>query len=257
MIATTHRAVTRRAIKEQLLNNLWTIVGVALVIPLTIALRWITKGWVRFEVNGFEVFPKVFVENLPWIPTGTVVVATVVAFAAGIVSIVNAATARAYLGAGMSRGSIFRVNLWTWLASALSMALLVALAMVVHSIATGDFSGNLEGDLAQRVGLDVAFEPMDGILWFAPLLMFLVMVYAHAAGYFVSMLFVRLPWWIPVGLAAIALVVLPLLTGFDGRLGHFLTLSDPILSFAIQCLFDTAVFVGISWLLLRRLPIRR
>ena len=258
MIATaTYRTLTGRAVKEQLLNNLWTIVGVALVIPIVIALRWLTRGWVRFEINGFEILPQTIDTSLPWIPAAIVVVGAVVASAAGIVSIVNAATARTYLGAGMSRGSIFRVNLWAWLASALSMALLVALAVVGHSIATGDFSGNLPGDLAQRLGLDVAFEPMDGILWFAPLLMFLVMGYAHAAGYVVSMLFVRLPWWIPVGFAAILLVVLPLLTGFDGWFDRFLTLSDPILSFAVQCLFDTAVFIGISWLLLRRLPIRR
>ncbi len=262
MTTVSYRALTKQSIKEQLLNNLWTILGVVMVAPILALLQWLLGNSINFEVNGFTFLDGITRGTVPWIPAGSIVVGAIVAFSAWIISITNAATARTYLGAGMSRRAIFLMNLWVWLASALFMALLAALAMLGHFISTGDFSGDLSIDLTAAEGVNRTFEATPGILWFAPAVMFLAMVYAHAAGYFVSMLFVRLPWWIPVCVATFLVIVLPLIFGVDGDLfawwyNRFLEFSNPMLTFTAQTLFDSVIFVGLSWLMLRRLPIRR
>ena len=260
MNSVSYRTLTKHAVKEQLLNNLWTIVGVLAIAPIIGLVQWILGDSVIFEINGFRILDEIAKGTLPAIPVAGAAIGAITAFAAWIISIINAATARTYLGAGMSRGAIFRMNLVVWLASALFMALLATLAMFGHFIATGDFSGDLIVTLPAQIG--AAFEAMPGILWFAPAIVFLVMLYAHAAGYFVSIIFVRLPWWIPVGALITVVIAVPLLFGVDDPFllwwsGSFLKFSDPMASFAAQTVFDTAIFVALSWLALRRLPLRR
>lgn len=256
----SHRTMTKLAIKNQLLTNLWTILTVIVVVPLLSLIQGILNASFRIEINGVQIIDEAFNGTLPWLPAGALAIGIIVAFVAFIVSITSAATARTYLGAGMSRRSIFRMNLCVWLASALSMALFTCLALIAYFAVTGDFSGNINLDLPENIS--APFGTPTGTLWFTPLVVFFIMLYAHATGYFFSMLFVRLPWWIPVAVLVVATIVNSWLDNIDGIFpigweGSFLSFSNFMVTLFAQLLFWITVYTAASWLLLRRLPLRR
>lgn len=254
----SYRKVTFSAIKEQLLSNALAIVITLSVYPVLLLLRWLLGAKILVEVNGFEILNSIVAGEFVWIaPTGLIVI-MMTAFVAWITSIVNAATARTYLGAGMSRRAILAMNMKVWLASAVSMALVATMALLAHFIVIGDFSGDVVVTLPEGLGFSVNMPA--GILWWAPLATFLLMIYAHCAGYFISLLFVRLPWWIPAGILFILLVLAPTLFGFgidvfDWK--NFLVFSHPMATFTAQTSVEIVIFTVLNWLLIRRLPIRR
>ena len=254
----SYRKITLSAVKEQLLGNFWAIVITLSVGPILMFIQWLIGARMNFSINGFDILDNIIAGEFTWIaPTGLVVI-LMTAFVAWIASIVNAATARTYLGAGMSRRAILAMNMKVWLASALSMTVVATVALLAHFIAIGDFSGNIAVRLPEDFTLP--FDIPAGILWWAPLATFLLMFYAHSAGYFVALLFVRLPWWIPAGILFILLVLAPTLLGFGIDVfdwNDFLVFSHPMATFAAQTTVEIIIFTVLNWLLIRRLPIRR
>ncbi len=258
MTSVSYRKVTFSAIKEQVLGNFWAILITLSVYPVLLLLRWLLGANFIFEVNGFDILDKIVAGEFVWIaPTGLIVI-LMTAFVAWITSIVHAATARTYLGAGMSRHAILTMNMKVWLASALSMTLVATVALLAHFIIIGNFSGDVVVSLPE--GWDFSVNMPAGILWWAPLATFLLMLYAHSTGYFISLLFVRLPWWIPAGILFVLLVLAPILLGFGIDVfdwNDFLVFSHPMATFGAQTSLEIVIFTALNWLLIRRLPIRR
>ncbi|MFT3944948.1 MAG: hypothetical protein QM705_14150 [Ancrocorticia sp.] len=254
----SYRKVTRSAIKEQLLSNVWSIVITLSVYPILLLLRWLLGTNFIFEVNGSDILDKISAGQFVWIaPVGFVVI-FITAFVAWITSIVSGATARTYLGAGMSRRAILTMNMKVWLASAAFMTLVATVALLAHFIIIGDFSGNVAPQIPE--GIDIPFTFPGTVLWWAPLATFLLMLYAHSAGYFIALVFVRLPWWIPVGIFVIIAVIGPALFGFGINVfdwKDFLVFSHPMATFVAQTSLEIVILTALNWLLISRLPIRR
>lgn len=163
----SYRKITLSAVKEQLLGNFWAIVITLSVGPILMFVQWLIGARMNFSINGFDILDNIIAGEFTWIaPTGLVVI-LMTAFVAWIASIVNAATARTYLGAGMSRRAILAMNMKVWLASALSMTVVATVALLAHFIAIGDFSGNIAVRLPEDFTLP--FDIPAGILWWAPL----------------------------------------------------------------------------------------
>ncbi len=254
----SYRKVTRSAIKEQLLGNALAIVITLSVYPALMLVQWLVGARMDFSINGFHILDSIATGKFVWIAPLGLVVIIMTAFVAWIASIVNGATARAYLGAGMSRRAILTMNIKVWLASALSMTLVATVALFAHFALIGDFSGNLDVRLPENITLPI--DVPSGILWWAPLATFLLMLYSHCAGYFVAMVFVRLPWWIPVGVMVITSFLIPTLYGFDINVfgwNDFLVFPHPMATFGAEMTIDIIIFTVLNWLLIRRLPIRR
>lgn len=254
----SYRKITLAAIKEQLLGNLWSIVITLAVGPVLLLVQWVVGARMEFSINGFDILNNLIAGKFIWIaPTGFVVI-VMTAFVAWIASIVNGATARTYLGAGMSRRAILTMNMKVWLASALSMTVVAAVALLTYFIAIGDFSGDVAVKLPEHLVLP--FDIPGGILWWAPLATFLLMIQAHCAGYFVALVFVRLPWWIPVGVMVISSMLAPALFGFEINIfdwNNVLEFSHPMATLGAHATVNIILFGALNWLLIRRLPIRR
>ncbi len=258
MTSVSYRKVTLSAIKDQLLSNALAIVITLSVYPFLRLLRWLLGANFIFDVEGFDILAPLATGRFTWIAPVGLIVIVMTAFVAWITSIVHAATARTYLGAGMSRRAILTMNIKVWLASALSMTLVATMTLLAHFIVIGDFSGDFIVSLPAE--WDFSVNMPAGILWWAPLATFLLMLYAHCKGYFMSMVFVRFPWWIPVGILVLIAVVGPTLFGFGINVfdwNNFLVFSHPMATFGAQTSLEIVIFTALSWLLICRLPIRR
>ncbi|MGO3083736.1 hypothetical protein [Ancrocorticia populi] len=246
--------MTKRLIKEHLINNVWTvgtIVGFSLIFLLLRAV--LGDRFILDLVIADRDIIKVAESSafLTFIGICAVVLVTLL-FVSYVTGIVYAATTRTYLGAGVARRSYLKSLLAAWGTSAVSVALGSVLVAVIAGIWKSDFSGTLT----------VADYTVQGLLWYVPIAGLAAVFLANAVGFLTGLVFVRFPWWIGVGAILLYVLIDSWTNGWISSWGGFLdwhvgTGGSQLWKHVLAGGVQSVVVIGISWALLRRLSIRR
>lgn len=253
------------------------------------AIAIVTVGWISIFVTeavkgtsfsdmGIVVSPLISIngKSATWllIVGLFIVISLVTSF---VTAITNASLTRTYLGAGLPRKSTLATFASSWIIGALAAAVgLLIIALITMAI-YGDFSGTLFlKDAAAPDGQDVkTILGFSGsvvtslaapqVLWFAPIAFFAGLLTAAFSGYAIAIVFVRFPWWLPIGVAVVVQVVVSTLSKWMEfpAIDRFpLASTDSLAGNLLVSLGWTLLgwlIVGsvLAFISLRRLPIRR
>lgn len=259
------RPLNRRILRKHLIVD-GVVAGVAVVIASLVTAfvfwaakrlhRWLPETDVHIDGHAFSI------DSLPEAVTSngrTVAILFVGVIATGALILtacvhgcLGAATVRTYLGAGLTRREFFGMHIRASLSNTAAVASFGLAAVLLQAAVAGDASGRLT----------LTHTEQTASSWILLLAAITSSLGAYWLGFTVVSLFVRFPWYIPAaGLLALSMVeglVRLFRYGAYDATKPFASNSMRMIALdGAEALAWTAAGVVVSWLLIRRLPIRR
>jgi membrane protein len=255
-----------RPLNTRILRKPLTVAGVAVVIASLVTAfvfwaakrlhRWLPETDVHIDGHAFSI------DSLPEAVTSngrTIAILFVGVIATGALILtacvhgcLGAATVRTYLGAGLTRREFFGMHIRASLSNTAAVASFGLAVILLQAAVAGDASGRLT----------LTHTEQTASSWILLLAAITSSLGAYWLGFTVASLFVRFPWYIPAaGLLALSMVeglVRLFRYGAYDATKPFASNSMRMIALdGAEALAWTAAGVVVSWLLIRRLPIRR
>ncbi|WP_131104605.1 hypothetical protein [Ornithinimicrobium sufpigmenti] len=236
-------AVLARLLSAEALRSLLITAGVMLVVLVVGSLiaRW--RGWRLVSMTE----PSLVTIEVVADADGVTLIASLfmlpaaVGIAALVMAIVLAARTRVYVATGATRRNVALGHLLT----VLVMTACVLLAAVVVLLVVGRGPEGARELLQAGSARDVALLSVRGLG---------AVVLALTAGSAITVLFLRWPWWVGVGILTLLFVVLPLVTRFLlPEVAEAVTAASARWGWGLA---GAVVAAGVYWWLMRRVPVR-
>jgi membrane protein len=272
------RPLNRRILRKHLIVD-GVVAGVAVVIASLVTAfvfwaakrlhRWLPETDVHIDGHAFSIdsLPEAVTSNgrtVAILFVGVIATGALI-FTACVHGCLGAATVRTYLGAGLTRREFFGMHIRASLSNTAAVASFGLAAgpppapppcgpggVLLQAAVAGDASGRLT----------LTHTEQTASSWILLLAAITSSLGAYWLGFTVASLFVRFPWYIPAaGLLALSMVeglVRLFRYGAYDATKPFASNSMRMIALdGAEALAWTAAGVVVSWLLIRRLPIRR